>query len=166
MKRIAIALACIAVVALPATAAQANHHTAATERPNIVELAASAPQFSTLVRLVKKAGLVGALSGDAKLTVFAPTNKAFNKVPKRTLRALARNRAQLRAVLLYHVARGALPARKVVRRNSIRTLNGARVRVDVCRGKVFINNARVTKANLRASNGIVHQINRVLLPPS
>ena len=166
MKRIAIALSCIAVAAVPATAAQAKHHKPAKpKQPNIVQLASSAPQFSTLVSLVKQAGLVRALSKPGKLTVFAPTNKAFSKVPSDTLDALARDRKQLRAVLLYHVAPGKLTASKVVKRDGAKTLNGARVTFDVRNGKVFVNDARVTKADLKASNGVVHQINRVLLPP-
>ncbi|MFL5818101.1 MAG: fasciclin domain-containing protein [Conexibacter sp.] len=161
MKRIAIALACLAAAAIPAAGVQA-----ATPQKNLVETAAGAPQFSTLVSLVKKAGLVSTLSGRTKYTVFAPTNAAFAKVPKRTLNALAKDRAQLKAVLLYHVVKGRVPASKVVRLTSARTVNGASVTIKVRNGKVFVNNARVTKPDIKASNGIVHQINRVLLPPS
>lgn len=161
MKRIAIALSCLAVAAVPAAGVQA-----ATPQKNLVETAASAPQFSTLVSLVKKAGLVSTLSGRTNYTVFAPTNAAFAKVPKRTLNALAKDRAQLKAVLLYHVVKGKVPASKVVKLDSARTVNGASVTIDVRKGKVFVNNARVTKPDIKASNGIVHQINRVLLPPS
>lgn len=161
MKRIAIALSCAAVAALPAAAAQA------VPTPNIVETAAAAPQFSTLVSLVRKAGLVSTLSGRANYTVFAPTNAAFAKVPRRTLTALSNDRAKLKAVLLYHVVRGKVPASKVVRLDSAKTVNGASVTIDVRGGNVFLNDtAKVTKADIRASNGIVHQINRVLIPPS
>jgi uncharacterized surface protein with fasciclin (FAS1) repeats len=161
VKRIVIALAIAAVAALPASG------TAATQpKLDLVETAASAPQFSTLVRLVRRAGLVSTLSGRANYTVFAPTNAAFAKVPKRTLDALAKDKAQLKAVLLYHVVKGKVPAKKVVRLDSAKTVNGARVTIDVRNGKVFVNDARVTKTDIRASNGIVHQINRVLLPPS
>jgi len=161
VKRIALALACLAVAAIPAAGVQA-----ATPQKNLVETAAGAPQFSTLVSLVKKAGLVSTLSGRQSYTVFAPTNAAFAKVPRRTLTALANNRAKLKAVLLYHVVRGKVPASKVVRLDSARTVNGASVEIDVRKGKVYVNDARVTKADIKASNGIVHQINRVLLPPS
>jgi uncharacterized surface protein with fasciclin (FAS1) repeats len=162
VKRIAIALCCIAAAALPATAAVAR----SAPQKNIVETAAAAPQFSTLVSLVRKAGLVSTLSERAKYTVFAPTNAAFAKVPRRTLDALAADRAKLKAVLLYHVVSGAVPASAVVRLHSARTVNGAKVSIAVRRGSVFVNDAKVTKADIRASNGIVHQINRVLLPPS
>lgn len=160
MKRIAIALACLAVAAIPAAGVQA-----AAPQKNLVETAAGAPQFSTLVSLVKKAGLVSTLSGRQSYTVFAPTNAAFAKVPRRTLNALANDRAKLKAVLLYHVVKGKVPASKVVRLDSARTVNGASVEIDVRRGKVYVNDARVTQPDIKASNGIVHQINRVLLPP-
>lgn len=161
MKRIAIAITCIAAFAIPAAGAQA------ASKPNIVQTAAAAPQFSTLVSLVKQAGLVGTLSGKAKFTVFAPTNAAFAKVPKKTLDALAKDKQQLKAVLLYHVVAGKVPASKVVKLDSAKTVNGAKVTIDVRKGNVFLNdNAKVTKADIAASNGIIHQINRVLLPPS
>lgn len=161
MKRIALAVVCLALAAVPVAGAQA-----AAAQKNIVQTAAAAPQFSTLVRLVKKAGLVSTLSGRTKYTVFAPTNAAFAKVPKRTLNALANDKAQLKAVLLYHVVRGKVPASKVVKLHSAKTVNGASVTIKVRKGKVYVNTARVTKADIKASNGIVHQINRVLLPPS
>lgn len=161
MKRIAIAFACLVVAAIPVAAVQA-----AAPQKTIVETAAGAPQFSTLVSLVRKAGLVSTLSGRANYTVFAPTNAAFAKVPSRTLDALAADRAKLKAVLLYHVVRGKVPASKVVRLSSAKTVNGASVTIEVRRGKVYVNNARVTQPDIKASNGIVHQINRVLLPPS
>lgn len=161
MKRIAIAVACLAAAAIPVAGVQA-----ATPQKNLVETAASAPQFSTLVSLVKKAGLVSTLSGRQNYTVFAPTNAAFAKVPRRTLDALANDRGKLKAVLLYHVVKGKVPASKVVKLDSAKTVNGASVTIDVRRGKVYVDDARVTKADIKASNGIVHQINRVLLPPS
>jgi len=161
VKRIALAVVCLALAAVPVAGAQA-----AAAQKNIVQTAAAAPQFSTLVRLVKKAGLVSTLSGRTKYTVFAPTNAAFAKVPKRTLNALANDKAQLKAVLLYHVVRGKVPASKVVKLHSAKTVNGASVTIKVRKGKVYVNTARVTKADIKASNGIVHQINRVLLPPS
>ena len=161
MKRIALAVVCLALAAVPVAGAQA-----AAAQKNIVQTAAAAPQFSTLVRLVKKAGLVSTLSGRTNYTVFAPTNAAFAKVPKRTLNALANDKAKLKAVLLYHVVKGKVPASKVVKLHSAKTVNGASVTIKVRKGKVYVNDARVTKADIKASNGIIHQINRVLLPPS
>jgi len=161
VKRIALAVVCLALAAVPVAGAQA-----AAAQKNIVQTAAAAPQFSTLVRLVKKAGLVSTLSGRTNYTVFAPTNAAFAKVPKRTLNALANDKAKLKSVLLYHVVKGKVPASKVVKLDSAKTVNGASVTIEVRKGKVYVNDARVTKADIKASNGIVHQINRVLLPPS
>ena len=133
---------------------------------NIVQIAASDPQFSTLVSLVKKAGLVSALSGKTKLTVFAPTNAAFAKVSKATLSKLAKNKALLQKVLTYHVVPGVVPAAKVVKLKSAKTLEGARVHFAVKGGKVYVNKARVIKTDIRASNGIIHVINAVLIPPA
>ena len=135
-------------------------------KKNIVQTAASAPQFSTLVTLVKSAGLVGALSGKQKLTVFAPTNAAFKKVPKKTLNKLAHDKKLLKAVLLYHVVKGEVLAKQVIKLHSVKTLNGAKLQIKVSKGRVFVNQARVTKADVLASNGVIHVINAVLIPPS
>ena len=131
---------------------------------DIVETATAAGQFKTLTALLKQAGLVTTLEGKGRFTVFAPTDRAFAKVPKKTLNALAGDKAKLRSVLLYHVAKGKLTASKVVKRKSIQTLNGQRVRVRVRDGKVFVGGARVTTPDVAASNGVIHVINRVLIP--
>jgi uncharacterized surface protein with fasciclin (FAS1) repeats len=133
---------------------------------NIVETAVAAGSFKTLVSLVGQAGLAETLATGGTFTVFAPTDAAFARVPKKTLSALAANPDQLKSVLLYHVAKGELRARKVIKRSSIKTLNGARLKVKVRRGSVKVNNARILKANVDASNGVIHSINRVLIPPS
>jgi uncharacterized surface protein with fasciclin (FAS1) repeats len=152
-------IAAISVLAVPATAS-------AAPSKNIVETAAAAPQFSTLVSLVERAGLVKALSGKRQLTVFAPTDAAFDKVPKKTLNALLADKGLLRKVLLYHVVAGKLAAKQVVKRDGAKMLNGARVSFDVKGKRVFVNDARVITPDIRASNGIIHAVNRVLIPPS
>lgn len=162
MKRMLVALAAVFAVALPLTVPAAS----VAKSQNIVQIAASNPQFSTLVSLVKKAGLVGALSGKTKLTVFAPTNAAFAKVPKATLNKLAKNKALLTKVLTYHVVPGVVPAAKVVKLKSAKTLEGAKVNFTVKNGKVYVNKAQVIKTDIRASNGIIHVINGVLIPPT
>jgi uncharacterized surface protein with fasciclin (FAS1) repeats len=159
MKRTLAFIAAIAVLAVPATAS-------AAPSKDIVETAAGAPQFSTLVSLVKRAGLVKALSGKKQLTVFAPTNAAFDKVPKKTLNALLEDKRLLRNVLLYHVVAGKVPAKQVVKRKGAKTLAGDRVRFRVKGKRVYVNDARVITPDIRASNGIIHGINRVLIPPS
>src|SRR5947209_7580488 len=158
MRKLLLVLAAVSVVvaAVPA---------AAQSPQNIVDTAASAGKFSTLLSLAKKAGLAGTLANGGPFTVFAPTNAAFAKVPRKTLRALEKNKKALRAVLLYHVLKGRVTSDKIVMRRSAKTLNGARVKFRVVDGKVFVNNARVTQADIGATNGVIHVINRVLIPP-
>jgi uncharacterized surface protein with fasciclin (FAS1) repeats len=131
---------------------------------NIVQTAVSAGKFQTLTSLLKKAGLAATLRGRGPFTVFAPTDAAFAKVPKATLGALAADKVKLRAVLTYHVAPGRLTATRVVERRSIKTLNGRRLRVRVRSGRVYVGGARVTKPDVLASNGVIHVIDKVLIP--
>jgi uncharacterized surface protein with fasciclin (FAS1) repeats len=131
---------------------------------NIVQTAVAAGQFKTLASLLKKAGLAGTLQGRGPFTVFAPTDAAFAKVPKATLAALGKNRAQLRAVLLYHVVKGKVTAKQVVKLRSAKTLNGKSVPIRVHGRRVTVGGATVTSADVAASNGVVHVINKVLIP--
>ena len=147
------------------TAAAPAQRTAAAEK-NIVETAVAAGDFTTLVALVEKAGLAKTLSGEAKLTVFAPTDKAFSKVPKAKLEKFARSPKLLRRVLKYHVVAGDLKAADIVGRRSVRTLAGAKIKIRVRDGNVRLNrSANVVQADIAASNGTIHVIDRVLLPP-
>jgi uncharacterized surface protein with fasciclin (FAS1) repeats len=159
LKRLMILAAAISLIALPVSSASA------APGKNIVETAAGAPQFSTLVSLVKKAGLVGVLSGKTNYTVFAPTNAAFNKVPKKTLNDLASDKAMLKKVLLYHVLPGKVPASKVLKTKSAKTAEGSKVTFSVRGKNAFVNDSKIVKTDIRASNGIIHAINAVLLPP-
>jgi uncharacterized surface protein with fasciclin (FAS1) repeats len=155
----------VAIAAIgPASASARPAGTAAPAKQDIVETATAAGTFQTLTALLKTAGLVDTLKGKGSYTVFAPTDKAFSKVPKATLDALAKDKTKLRAVLLYHVAKGKLTAAKVVKRHSIKTLNGKRVSVRVRNGKVFVGGARVVTPDVAASNGVIHVINKVLIP--
>lgn len=135
-------------------------------RATLPRVAAKDDRFTTFTSLVKAAGLTKALSGRGKLTVFAPTDAAFAKVPKATLDALAADTDALREVLTYHVIAGDKPASKVVKLRAARTLNHRGVRIRVRGKRVFVNNARVVDTNIRAKNGTIHAINRVLLPPT
>jgi uncharacterized surface protein with fasciclin (FAS1) repeats len=170
IMRIVVALVAVtAVVALTAVAAAGGgssgpERAAPAQERDIVDTAVAAGSFGTLAKLLTRADLVDTLKGEGPYTVFAPTDAAFAKVPKRTLKSLKRNRAKLRAVLLYHVAAGRLEASDVVERSSIKTLNGKRVRIRVANSKVFVNRARVTTPDVGASNGVIHVINRVLIP--
>jgi transforming growth factor-beta-induced protein len=135
-----------------------------TTPKTIVQTAVAAGSFKTLTSLLKKAGLVGALQGKGPFTVFAPTDAAFAKVPKATLAALAKNKAKLRKVLLYHVVKGNVPAAKVVKLRSAKTLNGKAVSIRVTGKNVSVGGARVTTPDVKASNGVIHVINKVLIP--
>jgi uncharacterized surface protein with fasciclin (FAS1) repeats len=154
------ALAAGTLASAPASASPASP----APKSDIVETAVAAGNFTTLVSLVKQAGLAEALSAPGPYTVFAPTDAAFRKVPKKTLKALGKDKAKLKAVLLYHVAEGRLAAKRVVKRTSIKTLNGASLRVRTPGDNVFVNKSKVVTADVRASNGIIHAINRVLIP--
>jgi len=161
---LAAAVAASAAVAGPTGAGASPAPQPAAKQANIVATAVKAGQFKTLVSLVKRAGLAKTLSGKGPYTVFAPTDAAFKKVPKRTLNALAKDRAKLRAVLLYHVASGRVTSKQVVKLTSVPTLNGKAVDISTRRGNVFVGGAKVVKPDVRASNGVIHVINRVLIP--
>jgi uncharacterized surface protein with fasciclin (FAS1) repeats len=160
IKRFIAVAALVAALLVPASVANA------TGSKNIVETAAGSKQFSTLVSLVKKAGLVGTLSGKGPFTVFAPTNAAFAKVPKKTLNELLANKAELRKVLLYHVLPGRVPASKVLKLKSAKTAEGASVEFSVKGKSAFVNESKIVKTDIGASNGLIHVINAVLIPPN
>jgi uncharacterized surface protein with fasciclin (FAS1) repeats len=170
MRKVFISVLAASVLAIGAVSAAATVPAQAvqpTADKNIVQTAVAAGQFKTLVMLAKRAGLAGALSGEKKLTVFAPTDAAFRKVPKATLNKLPRNRAQLRRVLLYHVVAGDVKAAQVVQLPSVKTLAGPPIRIQVPGGSVFLNRStKVVKTDVAASNGTIHVVNRVLLPPA
>jgi uncharacterized surface protein with fasciclin (FAS1) repeats len=162
--RTILALSAVTAVAATGVIAGATADTPRAPAKNIVETAVSAGKFKTLASLLKRAGLVKTLAGTGPYTVFAPTDAAFDKVPNATLARLGRDKAALRSVLLLHVAKGRLTAAKVTKRDSVKTLNGQRLRIRVRDGKVFVGGARVVTADVAASNGVIHAINKVLLP--
>jgi uncharacterized surface protein with fasciclin (FAS1) repeats len=170
MKRVMILIVAAvlgaSLLTAAATARTAGPAAKADTEGNIVQTAVAAGQFKTLTKLLTRAGLVSALQKPGPYTVFAPTDAAFKKVPKKTLTALLHNRAKLRAVLLYHVLSGKLTAADVVKLQSAKTLNGKSVRIRVSGSNVFVNKAKVTKADVMASNGVIHVVNRVLIPPT
>ena len=155
----------LAAVALAPAAANARvDAAAAAAKPNLVETAVAAGNFTTLVSLVKQAGLAETLSATGPYTVFAPTDAAFAKVPKATLASLAKNKAKLRAVLLYHVVKGKVTAAQAMKLHSAKTLEGKSISIRASSGKVIVGGATVVKANVLASNGVIHVINKVLIP--
>lgn len=137
----------------------------ATGKKDIVDTAASAKGFGTLVTAVKAADLVGALKGEGPFTVFAPTDEAFAKVPKEQLAALLADKAALTQVLTYHVVPGKVMTADVVKLTEAETLQGQPVKIVVEDGKVTINGVNVIKTDIECTNGVIHVIDGVLLPP-
>ena len=131
---------------------------------NLVETAVAAGDFTTLASLLERAGLAETLAGEGPFTVFAPTDEAFEAVPQETLDALAEDQEMLRAVLLYHVVEGEARARDVASMRSAETLNGDSVRLRTSGDTVRVDAARVVKADVTASNGVIHVIDEVLIP--
>src|SRR6187399_2748228 len=166
IRRISIITALVLALAVGVATATAGRAPAGAKmgEKNLVQTAVAAGQFKTLALLLQKAGLVGTLQGKGPFTVFAPTDAAFAKVPKATLASLAKNKAKLRSVLLYHVVKGNVPAAKVVMLRSAKTLNGKAVSIRVNGGNVLVGGARVTTADVKASNGVIHVVNKVLIP--
>ena len=186
MLRLATGVALVAVAALAlgacssdsdskdssATTTMAPDTTMAPAAKNIVETAAGNPDFSTLVSAVQAAGLVETLSGPGPFTVFAPTNEAFAKLPAGTVTNLLKpaNKQQLTGIVTYHVVPGKVMAADV-KPGKVKTVNGADITVSVEGGKVYLtggtpgNKVEVTTTDIETSNGVIHVINGVLLPP-
>jgi uncharacterized surface protein with fasciclin (FAS1) repeats len=133
---------------------------------DIVDIAIGSPEHTTLVAALKAAGLVETLKGAGPFTVFAPTNSAFKGLPTGTVDALLApaKKADLTAILTYHVVAGAVKAADLKDGQKIKTLQGDELTVSVKDGKVMINGANVTTADLLGSNGVVHVIDAVLMP--
>ncbi|HEU0123571.1 MAG TPA: fasciclin domain-containing protein [Bryobacteraceae bacterium] len=132
---------------------------------DIVDTAVAA-KFNTLVAAVKAAGLVDTLKGAGPFTVFAPTDAAFAKLPAGTLESLLKpeNKAKLQAILTYHVVAGKVMAKDAMKLSTAKTVEGHTLAIQAKGGTVMINNATVTKADVKASNGVIHVIDTVLLP--
>ena len=131
---------------------------------NIVETAVAAGSFTTLTAALEAAGLVATLEGPGPFTVFAPTDAAFAKLPAGTVEALLKDKTKLAAILTYHVVSGDVMAKDVVKLKSAKTVNGQSVKIMVMNGKVMIDNATVTTADVQTTNGVIHIIDTVLLP--
>lgn len=140
----------------------ASHHNEA--KKDIVDMAIGAGSFETLVTAVKAAGLVEALKGEGPFTVFAPTDEAFAKLPEGTVAALLKDKEQLAKILTYHVVPQSLPAKKVMATAATGTLSGESVLFSANEDGVFVDNAKVIKADIKTSNGIIHVIDSVILP--
>jgi uncharacterized surface protein with fasciclin (FAS1) repeats len=138
----------------------------ATTAKTIVEIASANADFSTLVTAVTKADLVQTLSGAGPFTVFAPTNAAFAKIPAAQLDAILADKAQLTKILTYHVVPGKVMAADLQPTQSVKTVEGQNVEIKVSSGQATINGCNIVKTDIEASNGVVHVIDCVLIPPA
>ncbi len=184
MRRIPLRLAAtIAVVALTAAAcgssssksdsqpAKSPPTTAAPETTSvstdtIVDVAAGNPDFSTLVTAVTKANLLDTLAGPGPFTVFAPTNEAFAQIPADQLNAILADQEQLTSILTYHVVPGKVLASDLQPTQMVKTVEGSDVDIEVAAGKATINGCNIVSTDIEASNGVIHVVDCVLLPPA
>jgi uncharacterized surface protein with fasciclin (FAS1) repeats len=134
------------------------------QQKDIVDTAADAGSFKTLIAAVRAAGLESVLRGEGPFTVFAPTDAAFAKLPAGTIEALLADPAKLKSILTYHVVAGRVMASDVLKLSEAMTVNGETVAIAVADGVVKIDNARVTQTDIRTSNGVIHVIDTVILP--
>lgn len=157
------------VLTFAAPAALAGHHASKdmTSSKNIVETAASAGQFQTLIAAAKAGGLVSALSGEGPLTVFAPTDEAFNALPAGTVESLLKpeNKSQLARILKFHVVAGDIGSNMLADGATVETLAGPVATIAAAEQGFTIEGARIVATDIKASNGVVHVIDRVILPP-
>ena len=172
--RIAVLLGALVAAASIAVVATAAPSEPSAQSATIVGVAAGDKRFSTLVALVKQAGLVKTLSGKGPFTVFAPTNAAFaalKKTAPETYDAVTTDKALLTKVLTYHVLASRVPSGAAVaaakKNASVKTVQGEKIKLSLKGGKLYLNgSSRVIVADVKASNGVIHAINAVLVPPS
>jgi len=162
------AMAAIFLLAVGVTSVNAADPIGAMAEPkmDIVEVASSAGNFTTLVSALKAAELVDTLKGEGPFTVFAPTDDAFAKLPEGTLEDLLKpeNKAKLTAILTYHVLSGKVASGDITgKKLSVATVEGSKVNINATEG-VMVDNATVTKADIQASNGVIHVIDTVIMP--
>jgi uncharacterized surface protein with fasciclin (FAS1) repeats len=152
----ALALVATLALAVPGRAADKD----------IVDTAVAAGSFKTLAAALKAAGLVDTLKGEGPFTVFAPTDEAFAKLPAGTVDTLLKpeNKAKLTSILTYHVVPGTVMAADVAKLKTAKTVQGGSLKIAAANGKVMIDKATVTKADITASNGVIHVIDTVLMP--
>jgi uncharacterized surface protein with fasciclin (FAS1) repeats len=175
LKR-SVVLSVVAILFAASSAAVAGEKCATTSittvayekqtKSDIVDTAAKAGSFKTLVAAVKAAGLVETLKGKGPFTVFAPTDEAFAKLPAGTIEKLLKpeNKEKLVAILTYHVIAGNVKAADVVKLKSAKTVQGSTVKITTADGSVMVNDAKVVKTDIACGNGVIHVIDTVLLP--
>lgn len=165
LNKIAFAtLVTLTIVFFASTIIASDHKKSETSEKDIISIAIEAGSFNTLATALTEANLVETLKGEGPFTVFAPTDEAFAKLPEGTVEGLLKDKNALTNILLYHVVSGNVTSGEVVKLNSASTLAKSDVKIKVEDGKVFINNAQVTTADVMASNGVIHIIDTVLIP--
>jgi uncharacterized surface protein with fasciclin (FAS1) repeats len=157
------------LLTLPMIAIAGSHskgNTSGSNTKDIVDTAASAGSFNTLVQALQAADLVETLRGPGPFTVFAPTDEAFAKLPAGTLENLLKpeNKGQLQAILTYHVVAGEVMAKDAAMLSSAKTVNGQSFRISKSGSGLMVDNANVVKADIMTSNGVIHVIDAVILP--
>ena len=164
VARLAVVTAFVSGFALMSSV-QAGHHETGAKK-DIVDTATAVGSFTTLVAAVEAADLAETLKGEGPFTVFAPTDEAFAKLPEGTLDDLLKpeNKAKLQAILTYHVVPGKVMAADVTQLESAKTVNGQMLTINTENGAVMIENAKVAKADIETSNGVIHIIDAVVLP--
>jgi len=150
------------------TTSWSGTHNGSKSKKDLVTIASETDILSTLVAAVKAAGLVETLQGDGPFTIFAPTNEAFAALPKGTLESLLKpeNKQQLIDILTYHVISGDVTSSKLYDNQAAGTVQGSNVKVRIYDNAIKVNDATVIKADILGSNGVVHLIDRVILPPT
>ena len=172
MKSLLVGIACVLSTAAfaqekMAKPAEAKKTEMKAATKDIVDTAVAAGSFKTLATALTAAGLIETLKGPGPFTVFAPTDEAFAKVPKKDLEALLKDKKKLTAVLTYHVVPGKVMAADVVKLkdgSKVKTVEGHELTVGNKGGKVMVDAANVTSTDIEASNGVIHVIDTVLMP--
>jgi len=154
------------MVALAAVTALVASTSVQAQQKDIVDTAVGAGSFKTLAAALQAAGLVDTLKGNGPFTVFAPTDEAFAKLPAGTVEELLKpeNKAKLTAILTYHVVPGKVMASQVTSLKEAKTVNGKNVKISTMGGAVMVDNAKVVKTDIAATNGVIHVIDTVILP--
>lgn len=163
MKPILKSLACMLSLAVISTAS-----VRAADKKDIVDTAVAAGSFKTLAAALGAAGLVDTLKGDGPFTVFAPTDEAFAKLPAGTVEMLLKpeNKAKLTEILTYHVVAGNVEAEAAMKLKEATALNKKTIKLEVKEGALYLNKSKVTTADVKCSNGVIHIIDAVLMPPA
>ncbi len=171
MKTIRFAVIGIIMLTIPVMVMAGNYGSSAgksghMKKMDIVDTAVSAGSFNTLAQALQAADLVDTLKGPGPFTVFAPTDNAFAQLPDGTLENLLRpeNKGKLQAILTYHVVPGRVMAADAAKLNSAKTVNGQSFRISKSGDGLMVDGAHVTKADIMTSNGVIHVIDRVIMP--